>query len=219
LQDSCEIWKEHPYAKFPLYLGIDAAPKRDSTALVACCYDSSKGVIVDVFHKIWTPTNEQLDFDATLKNEIIKLYTQYRVVEIGYDPAHLYQLMLQLEQMGYPVSEFTQTAGNMVKASQNLYDLLKFRRLWTYKDDEARQHIQNTVAQSETNGFRIVKQKQTSKGMKKPMDYAIALSIAAYRAIEGGGVDVSIPVHITSPFSDSQAPDPFEKGLPWMFRN
>ena len=219
ISDSAELWKDHPYAKFPLYLGIDAAPKRDSTALVACCYDSSKGVVVDVLHKIWTPTNEQLDLDATLKQMIIKLYTEFKVVDISYDPAHLYQLMLQLEQMGYPVSEFTQTAGNMVKASQNLYDLLKFKRLHSYKDEEARTHIQNTVAQSETNGFRIVKQKQTSKGIRKPMDYSVALSIAAYKAVQGGGVDVSIPVHISYPFSDKGDPDTFNSKLPWMFRS
>lgn len=219
IQDSAELWKEHPYAKFPLYLGIDAAPKRDSTALVACCYDSSKGVVVDVLHKIWTPTNEQLDLDATLKQMIIKLYTEFKVVDISYDPAHLYQLMLQLEQMGYPVSEFTQTTGNMVKASQNLYDLLKFKRLHSYKDEEARTHIQNTVAQSETNGFRIVKQKQTSKGIRKPMDYSVALSIAAYKAVQGGGVDVSIPVHISYPFSDKGDPDTVNSKLPWMFRS
>jgi hypothetical protein len=107
----------------------------------------------------------------------------------------------------------------MTKASQNLYDLLKFRRLHSYKDDEARTHVQNTVAQSETNGFRIVKQKATSKGQSKPMDYTLALSIAAYKAVEGGGVDVSIPVEIISPFSDVTAYKPENKGVPWVFQS
>ena len=218
-EGSAELWKDHPYAKFPLYLGIDAAPKKDSTAVVACCYDSSKGIVVDVMHKIWTPTDGQLDFDITLKSYIIWLYTNYNVVSISYDPAHLYQLMLQLGNVGYPVNEYTQTLGNMTKASQNLYDLLKFRRLYSYKDDEARTHVQNTVAQSETNGFRIVKQKATSKGQSKPMDYTLALSIAAYKAVEGGGVDVSIPIEIISPFSDVTGYKPENKGVPWMFQS
>ncbi|MBE0573868.1 hypothetical protein IH575_03130 [Candidatus Dojkabacteria bacterium] len=222
--DSIELWLEHPYRGFPLYIGVDAAPKRDSTAVVACCYDASKGAIIEVYHKIWTPIPEQqLDLDATLKTELIQLYTKFNVVSINYDPAHLYQLMLQLGQMGYPVREFGQTQGNMIKASQNLYDLLKFRRLWTYKDDEARTHVQNTVAQSESTGFRIVKQKQTSRGMTKPMDYTVALAMAAYRAIEGGGVDVSHEIRIVSPFAVRNPSDPFMDKLPkdvqWMFRN
>jgi len=217
--DSAEIWKDHPYAKFPLYIGVDAAPKKDSTALVACCYDSSKGIVVDVLHKIWTPSGEQLDFDTTLKAYLIWLYTNYNVASINYDPAHLYQLMLQLQGMNYPVHEFTQTIGNMVKASQNLYDLLKFRRLHTYKDDEARTHVQNTVAQSETAGFRIVKQKSTVRGISKPMDYSVALSIAAYKALEGGGVDVSIPLNIMSPFSDMQAVKDHGFKLPFVFQS
>lgn len=217
--DSAEIWKDHPYAKFPLYIGVDAAPKKDSTALVACCYDSSKGIVVDVLHKIWTPSGEQLDFDTTLKAYLIWLYTNYNVASINYDPAHLYQLMLQLQGMNYPVFEFGQTIGNMVKASQNLYDLLKFRRLHTYKDDEARTHVQNTVAQSETAGFRIVKQKATVKGVSKPMDYSVALSIAAYKALEGGGVDVSIPLNIISPFSDMQAQKDYGFKLPFVFQS
>jgi len=218
-EGSAELWKDHPYAKYPLYLGIDAAPKKDSTAVVACCYDSSKGIVVDVMHKIWTPTDGQLDFDITLKSYIIWLYTNYKVVSISYDPAHLYQLMLQLGNKGYPVHEYGQTLGNMTKASQNLYDLLKFRRLYSYKDEEARTHVQNTVAQAETNGFRIVKQKATSKGGSKPMDYTLALSIAAYKAIEGGGVDVSLPLNIISPFSDITAYKPENKGVPWVFQS
>ena len=219
MKDSAELWLEHPYRKFPMYIGVDAAPKKDSTAVVACCYDPSKGAIIDVLHKIWTPSGEQLDFDMTLKAHLVWLYTNFNVACIAYDPAHLYQLMLQLGAMGYPTVEYGQTIGNMVKASQNLYDLLKFRRLYTYKDDEARTHVQNTVAQSETAGFRIVKQKGTVKGVSKPMDYTVALSIAAYKAVEGGGVDVSIPLVITSPFSDMQATKDYGFKLPFEFRS
>lgn len=219
MKDSADIWLEHPYIRYPLYIGVDAAPKRDCTAVTAVAYDSANGVVVDVLHKIWTPSGEQLDFDETLKAYLLLLYNKYNVVSIGYDPAHLYQLMFDLQKRGLPVVEYTQSVGNMVKASQNLYDLLKFRRLFTYKDEEARTHVQNTVAQNEGNGFRIVKQKGDSRNFK-PIDYTLSLAIAAYHAIASGGVDVSKPIKVESPFSDlvhDKEKIGFE--LPWQFRS
>jgi len=217
--DSAELWKDHPYAKFPVYMGVDAAPKRDSTSVVGVTYDPSKGVVIELFHRIWTPINVQLDLDETMKQFIIDMTKRFLVIKIGYDPSHLYQLMLNLYKDGFPVSEFTQTVSNMTRASQNLYDLLKFRRFYTYKDDEARTHIQNTVAQAESGGMRIVKI-QGSPGRKKPVDYSIALAIAAYLAVQGGGIDVSQPLTLEAPFSDLTAwKNPSDRIIvPWQFR-
>jgi len=217
-KDSAELWKEHPYARSPVYIGVDAAPKRDSTAVVGSTYDPTKGTVVELFHKIWTPTNEQLDLDLTVSLFLQDMCKRFLVVKIGYDPAHLYQLMLNLQKAHYPVTEFTQTVGNMTKASQNLYDLLKFKRFQTYRDDEARMHIQNAVAQAESSGIRIVKQVGSFK--KKPVDYTIALAISAYLAVQGGGIDVSKPLTIQAPFSDLTAwKNPADLiQVPWQFR-
>lgn len=216
---SAEIWQGHPYASFPVYIGVDAAPKRDSTAVVGTTYDPAKGIVIELFHKIWTPTTEQLDLDETMSQYIQDLSKRFHIVCIGYDPAHLYQLMLNLQKAGYPVKEFVQSVGNMTKASQNLYDLLKFKRFHTYKDDEARAHIQNTVAQNESSGIRIVKQKSSTR--KKPVDYSVALAISTYLSVEGGGIDVSQPLVVVAPFSDLTGwKDPSATiELPWQFTN
>jgi len=216
---SADIWKGHPYARFPVYIGVDAAPKRDSTAVVGTVYDADKGIVVELFHQIWTPTTEQLDLDDTVGLYLLNLIKSFQVVSIGYDPAHLYQLMLKLQKSGYPVVEFVQSVSNMTKASQNLYDLLKFKRFYTYKDDEARAHIQNTVAQAESSGIRIVKQAGSFR--YKPVDYSIALAISAYLAVKEGGIDVSEPLEIAAPFSDLTAwKNPSDTiVLPWQFRD
>lgn len=219
MEGPADLWKGHPYRLFPVYAGVDAAPLRDSTAVTAVTYDAEKGIVVELVHKIWTPQGEQLDFDVTIKKYIYWLVKTFKVVKIGYDPAHLYQVMLQLKNDGLPVEEFTQTATNMVKASQNLFDLLKFGRYYTYKDEEAAAHVRNTVAKEEGNGFRIVKKKTHSK-QRKPIDYTLATSIAAYLAVQGGGVDVSTPLEIESPFSDLSRWDIVEEmKLPPMFRS
>ena len=219
MQGSAELWKDHPYFGFPVYIGVDAASKRDSTAVTGVTYDEAKGVVIELFHKIWTPVEGvQLDLDETVSSFLQEMCKIFHVAVIGYDPAHLYQLMLNLQKAGYPVAEFVQSVGNMTKASQNLYDLLKFRRFYTYKDEEARAHIQNTVAQAESSGIRIVKHPGSFR--KKPVDYAISLAIAAYLAVKGGGIDITEPLTVVSPFSDITAwnkpGDMLE--LPWQFK-
>ena len=220
MEGSAELWKDHPYSKFPVYIAVDAAPKRDSTAVSGVTYDPANGTVIELFHKIWTPANNvQLDLDETVSNYLRLMVKAFNVAVIGYDPAHLYQLMLNLSKDHLPVKEFVQSVSNMTKASQNLFDLLKFRRFRTYKDEEARIHIQNTVAQAESNGIRIVKHPGSFR--KKPVDYAVALAMAAYLAVSSGGIDVTQPLVVVSPFSDLTAwKNPSDMvELPWQFRN
>lgn len=219
MQDSAELWKDHPYSKFPVYIAVDAAPKRDSTAISGTTYDPTNGTVIELFHKIWTPTNNvQLDLDETVSMYLRDTCKSFNVAIIGYDPAHLYQLMLNLSKEGLPVKEVLQNVSNMTKISQNLFDLLKFKRFKTYKDDEARAHIQNTVAQSESTGIRIVKHPGSFR--KKPVDYAVALAMSAYLAVSSGGIDVSQPLVVSSPFSDLTAwHDGSGTVVPWQFQN
>lgn len=194
------LWEEHPYKDFPITIGVDAGQKRDSTALVGVAYDAKKAKLGVVFHKIWTPSSGDIvDLDATVEKELLELYNKYKVVSIVYDQTHLIQTMFRLKNRGLPVSPYNQDAGNMTACSQLLYDLFKNHNLETYPDETMRRHIQMSVAETTSRGFRIVKTK-TSK--RHHIDGAIALAMAAYEAVSNGGVDITIPVAIRSPFSD-----------------
>jgi phage terminase large subunit-like protein len=194
-------WSEHPFRFWPVTVGIDAGIKRDSTALVAVGYDSKKAKLGIVYHKIWSPhAGDQVDLDVTVEKELLMLYNKFKIVSIVYDPTHLMQTMLRLRSKGLPTKQFDQTIPNMTAASQLLYDLFKNRNLEAYPDEELRRHIQMSVAETTSRGFRIVKNKVSKR---HHIDGAIALAMAAYEAVQSGGVDISIPVRLRSPYSDA----------------
>jgi phage terminase large subunit-like protein len=73
--------------------------------------------------------------------------------------------------------EFPQTQNRLTEASQNLYELIKWRRLKVYRDADLTEHIKNAVAKETARGFRIVKEKASHK-----IDLAIALAMASLMA-------------------------------------
>lgn len=209
------LWVEHPFRYFPIYVAVDAGIKRDSTALVGVGYDGKRGKVGLVFHYIWTPTKEsQVDLDVTVESKILELYNKYNIVSVVYDPTHLLQTMLRLKQKGIPTREFPQNVNLMTSASQLLFDLFKNKNFEAYPDEEYRRHIQMSVAETNSRGFRIVKNKVSRRHF---IDGAIATAMAAYEAVNSGGVDISIPVVLASPFSDATAwgPAPDQAQLPF----
>ncbi len=212
------IWAEHPFRDWPLVIGVDAGLKRDSTALVAVGYDAKRGKVGIAYHKIWTPgKDDQIDLDVTVEKELLELYNRYKVVSIVYDPTHLIQTMLRLKGKGLPTHDFQQTQPNMIAASQLLFDLLKNKNLEAYPDDTLRRHIQMAVAESNSRGFRIVKTKTSSK---HHIDGSIALAMACHEAVSSGGVDLSIPVIIRSPYPDmAKLAQEANKDIPFPLRN
>lgn len=213
------LWTEHPYYSFPVIIAVDAGQKRDTTALTGVGYDAKRGKVGELFHYIWAPSpGEPVDLDATVEKELLELYNKFNVVLILYDPTHLIQTMLRLKRKGLPVQEYIQSTPNMIQASQLLYDLLKGKNFETYHDDTARKHIQMATAETSSRGFRIVKNELTKRNH---IDYAIALAMACYGAVKIGGVDVSIPVVVESPYSDATAwPNPSnEMNIPFELRS
>lgn len=201
-----DLWAEHPFRWSQIFVGVDASSKRDSTAVVGVGYDAKRGEVGLAFHKIWIPREQELfDHETTVEKYIREKKAQgFRIAEIVYDPAHFVQTANRLRVSGFKMTEYTQSVTNMTIASQKLYDLMKSKAIRVYPSDELRTHILNCVAQEETRGFRIVKQKDAGR-VWKPIDAAIALAMACYRAVESGGVDFSTPTIIQSPFSDVTA--------------
>lgn len=201
-----DLWAEHPFRWSQIFVGVDASSKRDSTAVVGVGYDAKRGEVGLAFHKIWIPREQELfDHETTVEKYIREKKAQgFRIAEIVYDPAHFVQTANRLRVSGFKMTEYTQSVSNMTIASQKLYDLMKSKAIRVYPSDELRTHILNCVAQEETRGFRIVKQKDAGR-VWKPIDAAIALAMACYRAVESGGVDFSTPTIIQSPFSDVTA--------------
>ena len=212
------LWLDHPMRQYPIYVAVDAGIKRDSTALVGVGYDGKRGKVGLAFHYIWTPSKgDQVDLDLTVESKLLELYSKFNIVSIVYDPTHLLQTMLRLSQKGIPTKEFPQNVTLMTSASQLLYDLFKNRHFEAYHDDEFRRHIQMAVAETNSRGFRIVKNKVSRRHF---IDAAIATAMASYTAVNSRGVDISQAIVIESPYSDATAwgLTPDEDKLPFELR-
>lgn len=199
-QQSAELWLEHPYAKKDIYVGIDAATKRDCTAIVGVSPDTQSGKIAIVFHKSWKPTGdgESLDLEQTLEPYLLQMWKRFHIVDIACDPAHMYQIITRMKNKGLPINEFSQVDSGMIQASQHLYDLLRQDNLWAYPADDIREHMQNVMAEYTSRGLKIVKDKGNPRLAKKKVDLIVALAMACHRAYQNMGMEQLPPIIIES---------------------
>jgi len=205
-EQSADLWKEHPYRTYPVYIGVDGGTKHDCTAIVGVTVDSAIGKVIVLFHKIWTPVAGDVLSPEVIEDYILEQKKIYRIEDLSYDPTQLVQVMTSLDRMGLPTNEFTQAESSMVAASQNLYDLLYAGNLWAYPAPDIKEHLQNAVAVHTSRGFRIVKDKSNRRMAGKKIDASIALAIATYRATKSIDI-IGEPIVIESPFGSLSAWD------------
>lgn len=161
----------------PCIVGVDAAPRRDKTAVVLDQRDAQ-----GVHHvKAWMfdadPEAGLLDFDE-LKAVLRGLCQDFNVVRVVVDPAHLFAVMDELQREGLPVEDFPQTASRMVPASMNLYDLIQLGRIRHGGDQRLTQHVLNAGAKEiPPSGWRLTKVQPTEH-----IDAAVALAMATHIA-------------------------------------
>jgi phage terminase large subunit-like protein len=156
-------------------VGVDAAPRRDKTAVVLDQRDA------DGIHNVraWTfeanPEAGLLDFDE-LKEVLRGLCREFNVTRIIVDPAHLFAIMDELGREGLPVEDFPQHASRMIPASMNLYDLVQLGRIRHGNDPTLTRHVLATgVKEIPPSGWRMTK-------IDDNIDAAIALAMAVHIA-------------------------------------
>ena len=221
-ESPADIDVTHPAKDMPIVIGLDAAPKRDCSAVVGVAYDEDEGVIHQAFHRIWTPrSDEDFDFEATFEKYILEMKSKFNIIAVAYDPSHIHQSALRLKNTGLEMIEYGQTIGNMTAASQAFFDTLKYKRYRSYPDEEASEHIQLTVAEDKGRGFRIVKLHRNTKTTQKYfIDFAVAAAIATYHAIQLGDFSGGTSIVLEAPFSDLTGWSTNQKDmvLPFQFR-
>jgi len=205
-EQSAEIWMEHPYRDSPVYLAIDAATKRDCTAVMGVTVDTKLGKIILMFHKIWTPLeNDPLDLEKTLEPYILDKAKKFNIKDIACDPAHMYQIITRLKNKHLPVREFSQRDVSMIEASQHLYDMLRQDNLWAYPAPDIKEHLRNVMAEYTSRGLRIVKDKSSRRTARKKIDAAVALAMACHRAYQDVGKEMPTSIRIESHFAENSA--------------
>jgi hypothetical protein len=161
-----------------LFVGVDAAQKHDTAAVVAVYWENQKLVLAT--HRIWKPTpTDPLDLEATIETYLRELHTRFRIGAIACDPWQMARSIATLKHAGLPIRELPQTTGSTTAFGQALFDALKGRNLVMYPDAELRQQALNTVAIESTRGWRIAKEKSSRK-----IDAIVALAMAVLAAVE-----------------------------------
>ncbi len=182
--DSCADANARPVvasSSLPVWVGVDASVKRDSTAIVACTYDSDAKKVRLVWHRIFQPSaKDPIDFEATIERTVLELRQRFRVREVRFDPYQMQASAQRLARAGVPMIEFAQSVPNLTEASTNLYELIKSANLVVYRDAEIRLAISRSVAIETPRGWKISKEKASHK-----IDVVIALAMASLGAVQG----------------------------------
>jgi phage terminase large subunit-like protein len=186
--DACVDLSSSPVAAdqmMPIYVGVDASVKRDSTAIVATTCDSKAKKVRLVWHRIFQPSpDEPLDFEATVETTVRDLRERFMVRKVLYDPYQMHAVAQRLQSAGVPMEEYPQSVPNLTQASQNLYELIEARNLIVYPSEAIRLAVSRVVAVETTRGWRISKDKQSHK-----IDVVVALAMAALPALTGASDD------------------------------
>jgi phage terminase large subunit-like protein len=166
----------------PVWLGVDASVKRDSTAIVACSWDPRANKARMVAHRIFQPSaDDPLDFEATIEATLLEMVQRFRVREVRFDPYQMQAVAQRLSARHVPMVEFPQTVANLTEATSNLYELIKSSNLVVYPDEAVRLAVARSIAVETPRGWRIAKEKQSHK-----IDVVVALAQAALAAVQGG---------------------------------
>jgi phage terminase large subunit-like protein len=166
----------------PVYIGVDASVKKDSTAIVALTFDRSVNKVRLVAHRIFQPTSaEPLNFQLTVERTIKEFCGRFMVRGIYYDPYQMASVAQRLATAGLPMREYTQTPDHLTGMGSNLYELIKGSNLILYPDDAIRRALNHPVAKETSRGWKITKEKVAHK-----IDVVIAMAMAALAAVERG---------------------------------
>jgi phage terminase large subunit-like protein len=177
--DAC-VQSYHPPADrmLPVYVGVDASTKHDSTAIVAVTRKADTVRLVT--YRIFQPSPDQpLDFENTVERTCLELRQRFRVCQVLFDPWQLQAVAQRLKRAGLPIEEYPQTSANLTAASQNLYELISDGRLVTYPDPVLRLAVSRAIAVETPRGWRISKDKQSHK-----IDVVVALAMACHAAVQ-----------------------------------
>lgn len=177
-------------AALPVWIGVDASVKRDSTAIVATTWDSEQKKVRLISHRIFQPSAaDPIDFEEMVEATLLDMVKRYCVRQVRFDPYQMQAVAQRLLKARVPMIEFPQSSPNLTEASTNLYELIKGHNLIAYPDDAIRLAVQRAVAAETTRGWRIAKEKSSHK-----IDVVVALGMAALGSVQGGIIRYEVPI-------------------------
>jgi phage terminase large subunit-like protein len=169
-------------ANMPIWVGVDASVKHDSTGIAAVTWEEHAQKVRLVSHRVFQPSPEEpLDFESSIEETILDLARRFHIRKVFFDPYQMQAIAQRLTRANISIEEYPQTSANLTQASQNLYELITGRNLIAYPDAAMRLAISRAVAIETARGWRITKEKQSHK-----IDIVIALAMACQAALSRG---------------------------------
>jgi phage terminase large subunit-like protein len=167
--------------ELPIWVGVDASTKRDSTAVVAVAYQHQHVRLVA--HRVFTPKPENpLNFELTIERTLREWHGRFRLRQVLFDPYQMASVAQRLAGEGIPIEEYPMTVSNLTAATSNLFDLISQHQLILYPDADMRLAVARAIIVESARGWRLDKLKQSHK-----IDVVVALSMAALAAVRTGG--------------------------------
>lgn len=168
-------------------LGVDTAPKRDSTAVVIAHRDAGGTHHLRALHSYADPETGYLDYEL-VEETIRDLCRRYDVLRILVDPYNMIRSMLALVDEGLPIEEMPQTDARMVPASMSFYELLAAGRVRHGNAPELSEQAANAGKRTTERGWRFAKTR--SAGV---IDGIVAAAFATYE-LERGFEEETLPI-------------------------
>ncbi len=178
LWDGCRRRPVMP-AGTPVYVAVDPASRRDSTAVAVARIDDDGVTHAQVRVFEVERAGEMVDFEA-VADHLVALTRQFDVQVVDYDDTggRFTATMQEVEELtGVPVRPFPQSDTRMVPASTHLYELLAERKLRHGGAPKLREAAMNAAAVTTERGWRVKKLRSGAL-----IDALVALIMAAYAA-------------------------------------
>lgn len=212
--DACVFDSGRPDLSGSLFIGVDAAVRKDNAAIVCLKYADDSDQLVLADYKIWKPLPGQpINLEASVEFYLRRAYSNpnAHIEKILVDPYQMARSVQTLQAACLPIEEYNQTQGNLTEATEALYSAFINRNLRLYRAPDLRQHCLNAVSVETPRGIRLSKQKTANK-----IDAAVALSFAVLAAIRAGKPP---PLNDVDRGNDQTYVQRWDSRFDWSYRN
>lgn len=175
---SSDYYCPGPAKDVRLHIACDIGVKRDHSAV--CSVFRQDGLLWLGPFRIWKPVaGREVDLQA-VEDYLAELWRGYKVVTLSGDPSQFLHIKQRLQKAGIAVTEFIQSASNMTRAGNTLFDVIRQSRLRVYPGaNELKTYVLNARAKETERGIRLIKSTESKK-----IDAAIALAMCVTDAEE-----------------------------------
>jgi phage terminase large subunit-like protein len=100
-------------AALPIWVGVDASVRRDSSALVAVTYDRKAQSVRLVMDRVFQPSPDApINFEESIEATLLSWNRRFRIRQVLYDPFQMVSVAQRLAKAGLQLEEFPQTVQN-----------------------------------------------------------------------------------------------------------